>query len=51
MQRIGGETLVLCADLREHWTFEAMRGVASLPGDFVAKTVWRPELSLLSVPP
>ena len=40
MQRIGGETLVLCADLRERLdVFEAMRGVASLPGDFVTKTV------------
>lgn len=40
MERIGGETLVLLADLRERLeVFEAMRTIASLPGDFVVKTV------------
>lgn len=40
MERIGGETMVLMADLRERLeVFEAMRTIASLPGDFVTKTV------------
>jgi hypothetical protein len=40
MQRLGGETMVLYADLRERLEiFEALRGIASLPGDFVTKTV------------
>jgi hypothetical protein len=40
MERIGGETMVLLADLRERLeVFEAMRTAASLPGDFVTKTV------------
>jgi hypothetical protein len=40
MERIGGETMVLYADLRERLeTFEAMRSIASLPGEFTAKTI------------
>lgn len=40
MERIGGETLVLLADLRERLeVFEAMRGIATLPGEFTIKTV------------
>ena len=40
MERIGGETMVLLADLRERLeVFEAMRTIGSLPGDFVAKKV------------
>jgi hypothetical protein len=40
MERIGGETMVLLADLRERLeVFEAMRGIASLPGEFTTKTV------------
>lgn len=40
MERAGGETVVLYADLRERLeTFEAMRGIASLPGEFTTKTV------------
>jgi len=40
MQRIGGETMVLYADLRERLeVFEAMRGIAHLQGDFTRKTV------------
>jgi hypothetical protein len=40
MERIGGETMVLYSDLRERLeAFEAMRSVASLPGEFVTKTV------------
>jgi hypothetical protein len=40
MERIGGETMVLIADLRERLeTFEAMRSVASLRGDFTTKEV------------
>lgn len=40
MERIGGETMVLYADLRERLeVFEAMRGIASLPGEFTTKTV------------
>jgi hypothetical protein len=39
-QRIGGETIVLYADLRERLeTFEAMRSIASLPGEFTSKVV------------
>jgi hypothetical protein len=39
-ERIGGETIVLYADLRERLeTFEAMRCVASLPGEFTSKIV------------
>ncbi len=37
---IGGETVVLYADLRERMEiFEAMRNVATLPGDFVTKKI------------
>jgi hypothetical protein len=40
MERIGGETMVLLADLRERLeVFEAMRSVASLPGEFTTKSV------------
>lgn len=40
MERIGGETMVLYADLRERLeVFEAMRGIASLHGEFTTKTV------------
>lgn len=40
MQRIGGETVVLVADLRERLeASENMRGIASLPGEFTTKTV------------
>ncbi|MBT1075218.1 GSU2403 family nucleotidyltransferase fold protein [Geobacter grbiciae] len=40
MERIGGETMVLYADLRERLEiFEAMRSIASLPGEFTTKTV------------
>lgn len=40
IERIAGETMVLYADLRERLqAFEAMRNVASLPGDFITKTV------------
>lgn len=40
MERIGGETQVLYADLRERLeAYEAMRSIASLPGDFTSKTV------------
>jgi hypothetical protein len=39
-ERIGGETMVLYADLRERLeTFEVMRSIASLPGEFVTKVV------------
>jgi hypothetical protein len=39
-ERIGGETMVLYADLRERLeTFEAMRSIASLPGEFTTKVV------------
>ena len=38
MERIGGETMVLYADTRERLEgFEAMRGIASLPGEFTTK--------------
>lgn len=40
MERIGGETMVLYSDLRERLeAFYAMRGVASLPGEFITKSV------------
>jgi len=40
MERIGGETMVLYADLRERLeVFEAIRSIASLPGEFTAKVV------------
>lgn len=40
MNRIGGETVVLYADLRERLeVFEAMRNIASLSGEFITKTV------------
>jgi hypothetical protein len=40
MEYIGGETMVLLADLRERLeAFEAMRSVADLPGEFATKTV------------
>lgn len=40
MERIGGETLVLLADLRERLAaFEAMRSIATLRGDFTTKMV------------
>lgn len=40
MERIGGETLVLYADLRERLeVFEAMRSIASLHGEFTTKVV------------
>lgn len=38
MERIGGETQVLYADLRERLEVtEAMRNIASLPGEFISK--------------
>lgn len=40
MDRIGGETMVLYADLRERLEIiEAMRSIATLPGEFTTKTV------------
>lgn len=40
IQRIGGETVVLYADLRERLeVFEAIRSIATLPGEFTTKTV------------
>lgn len=40
MERIGGETMVLLADLRERLEiFEAMRSIASLPGAFATKMI------------
>lgn len=40
MDRIGGETMVLYADLRERLeTFEAMRSIACLPGELTTKTI------------
>jgi hypothetical protein len=40
MERIGGETMVLYSDLLERLdTFEAMRNVDHLQGEFVTKTV------------
>lgn len=40
MERINGETMVLYADLRERLeAFEAMRSIASLPGELTTKTV------------
>lgn len=40
MERIGGETVVLYADLRERLELiEAMRSIATLPGEFITKTV------------
>lgn len=40
MERIGGETMVLYADLRERLeVFEAMRGIAHLQGEFTRKTI------------
>ena len=40
MEQIGGETIVLYADLRERLEmFEAMRDIASLSGQFTTKTV------------
>ena len=40
MIRIGGETVVLYADLRERLeAFEAMRTIASLPGEFTKKSI------------
>jgi hypothetical protein len=40
MERIGGETLVLYADLRERLElYEAMRNTATLPGEFITKVV------------
>lgn len=40
MDRIGGETMVLYADLLERLgAFEAMRSIASLPGEFTNKTI------------
>lgn len=39
MERIAGETMVLYSDLRERLeAFEAMRSIASLPGEFTTKT-------------
>jgi hypothetical protein len=39
MERIGAETMVLYADTRERLeVFEAMRSIASLPGEFTTKT-------------
>jgi hypothetical protein len=39
-ERIGGETIVLYADLRERLeTFETIRSIASLPGEFTSKVV------------
>jgi hypothetical protein len=38
--RIGGETVVLYADLRERLaTFDAMRSIASIPGEFTTKVI------------
>lgn len=40
MERIGGETVVLYADLRERLEmFEAMRNIASLSGEFTTKNI------------
>jgi len=40
MERIGGETVVLYADLRERLEmFEAMRTIAHIPGEFTTKSV------------
>jgi hypothetical protein len=40
MKRIGGETVVLYAELREKLeTFEAMRNISNLTGEFTTKTV------------
>lgn len=40
MERLGGETVVLYADLRERLeVFEAMRSIAHLPGEFTTKTI------------
>lgn len=40
IQRVGGETMVLYADLRERLeVFEAIRSIASLPGEFTTKSV------------
>jgi hypothetical protein len=40
MERIGGETMVLYADLRERLEiFESMRNIASLPGEFTTKNI------------
>lgn len=40
MKRIGGETMVLYADTRERLeAFEAMRSIASLPGEFTTKAL------------
>lgn len=40
MERIGGETMVLYADLRERLEiFESMRNIASLPGKFTNKNI------------
>lgn len=40
MERIGGETLVLYADLRERLELlESMRSIATLPGEFITKVV------------
>lgn len=40
MEHIGGETMVLYADLRERLeAFEAMRTIASLPGKFTIKNI------------
>lgn len=40
IQRIGGETMVLYADLRDRLeVFETIRGIASLPGEFTTKKI------------
>jgi len=40
MERIGGETMVLYGDLLERLAaFEAVRSIASLPGEFTAKVI------------
>ena len=40
IQRVGGETIVLYADLRERLeVFENIRSIASLPGEFTTKKV------------
>ena len=40
MERIGGETVVLYADLRERLEmFETLRSISNLPGEFTTKTV------------
>lgn len=40
IQRVGGETMVLYADLRERLeVFENLRSIASLPGEFTTKKV------------